>query len=183
MSSPENWLRLNERTNALDDLCMCEHFLRALPDPIRWKWAIIALHQALYGFALAAVQGTDATSVRKHPDRPDSHVISVWEALRRAKDPRHLWPGGTPLSTTPEEDQSLNRLVSEFRNGFEHFAPAGWSIEVTGMPMILGRVLRIIEGVAIGTGSVRYWDDAEEREVREAIARVAAALRPDSAAA
>jgi hypothetical protein len=183
MTSPENWLRLDERSNALDNLRMCEHFLRALPDSIRWKWAIVALHQALYGFAIAAVQGTDASSVRKNPDDPNSHLISIWEALRRAKDPRYLRPGGIPLVTTPEEDKALNRLVSEFRNGFEHFAPAGWSIEVSGMHEILGRVLRLIEGVAIGTQSVRYWDDAEEQEARDAVARVAKALRPGSAAA
>jgi hypothetical protein len=176
------WLRLDERSNALDNLHMCDHVLGALPDPIRWKWAVIALHQALYGFALAAVQGTDALSVRRDPNNPDSQVISIWEALRRTKNPAYLWPGGAPLVLTPQEERSVNRLVSEFRNGFEHFAPAGWSIEVSGMPELLGHVLRVIEGVAIRTRSVRYWDEAEERNVRDAIAQVSEALRSQSTA-
>lgn len=183
MSTPENWLQLDERANAHDNLNMCEHVLCNLPDPIRWKWAIIATHQALYGFALAAVQGTNCNSVRKDPMNPESQVISIWEAIRRAKDTQYLWPGGVPLVTTPEEDRSVDRVVNEFRNGFEHFAPAAWSIEVSGMPMLLGRVLRVVEGIAIGTNSVRYWDDNERAAVVATIWRLKQLLTAEGVAA
>ena len=165
MSTPENWLQLDERSNALDNLKMCEHVLSHLPDPIRWKWAIIAMHQALYGFALAAIQGTNCNSVRRDPTNPESHVIPVRVALGRAKNAQYLWPDGTPLVTTPEEEHAVERVVNEFRNGFEHFAPAAWSIEVSGMPGLLSGVLRVVEGIAIGTNSVRYWDVDERATV------------------
>ena len=162
---------------------MCEHVLSDLPDPIRWKWAIISMHQALYGFALAAVQGTDCNSVRRDPTNPKSPVISVWEALRRAKETQYLWPGGAPLVTTPEEDHSVDRVANEFRNAFEHFAPAAWSIEVSGMPTLLGRVLRGVEGIAIGTKSVRYCDDHERAAVVATIGRLRELLTSAPAAA
>ena len=172
----ELWLRLDERSNSLDNLEMCAHFLEALPDPIRWKWAIIALHQALYGFAVAAVQGTDSWSVLKDPANPNSHLVSIWTAIERARDSAYLWPGGRPLVTSEDEVKAIEKLVKEFRNGFEHFSPAAWSIEVSGMPTILERVLRVVEGVAIATRSVRYEDDKQEVAARTAIGRVRAAI-------
>ena len=42
-----NWLRLDELENAINNLEMVKYFLEELDDPIRWKWATIALHQAL----------------------------------------------------------------------------------------------------------------------------------------
>jgi hypothetical protein len=171
-----NWLRLDERTNALDNLDMALFFLRTLPEPMRWKWVILASHQALYGFAVAAVQGTDALSVLKIPDNPNSDLISVWEALRRVQDVRYLWPGSTPLSMTLEESAAVKRVGKEFRNGFEHFAPASWSIEVTGMPLILSRFMRVVHGIAIGTQSIQF-SESEGDRVRTTIAAIGTELR------
>ena len=132
---------------------MCARVLETLPEPIRWKWAIIALHQALYGFAVAAVRGPDFAPVLKNPNDLNSHLISVWEAIDRAKRVECLRPGGVPLVTLPEEDKAIEKLGEEFRNGFEHFRPMTWSIEVSGMPTIVARVLRVVEGIALDTGS------------------------------
>jgi hypothetical protein len=168
---------LDERTNAVDNLEMVDHFLRTLPNPICWKWAIIALHQALYGYAIAAVHGTDPLSVRKNPADPDSLLISIWEALHRTKDPLFSSPGGKPLVTSQDEDHAIERLVKEFRNGFEHFAPAGWSIDVSGMSQIFVHILRVIKGIAIGTHSIRFYDDLEEHRLHEALSRVTTMLQ------
>jgi hypothetical protein len=170
--APAAWLRLDERTNALDNLEMADHFIHSLPEPIRWKWAIIALHQALYGFAVAAVQSTDSLSVLKNPDDPESHLISIWEALRRAKDSRYLRSDGTPLIVTEDEEVAIQRLVTEFRNSFEHFKPAGWSVDVSGMPRIVGRVVAVVHRIAIGTQSVRFDDADEDQRLRDAFARL-----------
>jgi len=57
---PEKWLRLDEIENAIDNLEMVQHFLEHIPSDLKWKWTIISLHQALYGFLICALQGTDA---------------------------------------------------------------------------------------------------------------------------
>ena len=61
-----------------------------LPHPIRWKWAIVALHQTIYSFAICAVNGTDDQSVLRKKKRKgvaELQFISVWEALEGANDP------------------------------------------------------------------------------------------------
>jgi hypothetical protein len=181
MRTPDNWLRLDERSNALDNLRMFEHVLRTVRGLERWKWVVITMHQALYGYAVAAVQGTDANSVLQNPNDPRSKLIPIWEAIRRAKDASYLWPGSVPLQTSQDEDRAIDRVVSEFRNGFEHFAPVGWSIEVSGMPTLVGRVLRVIEGIAIETNSVRYYEEGELAAVVATIARLKELLAASAA--
>ena len=176
MTESLEWLRLDERTNAIDNLEMCSYFLRNLPEPRRWKWAIIAIHQALYGFAVAAVQGTNSSSVLKTPSDPRSPLISVWEALRRVKDPKHLWPGTVALVTSPEEDRAIDRVATEFRNAFEHFAPSSWSIEVAGLPTLLGHVLRVIHGIAMGAESRHVFQAEDLKRLRAGLAATASDL-------
>ena len=172
----ETWLRLDQRENAIDDLAMCHRFLTEVRSESRWKWAIIALHQALYGFCICALQGTDALSVLKDPANPSSQLISIHEALKRAKDKTYLWPGATPLSTTPAEDKALDKVIREFRNGFAHFAVSGWSIETSGMPTLLRHVLRVVRAVALDSNSIRCHPEAQRQMVNELLSQLDAAV-------
>lgn len=56
----ESFLELDERENAIDNLEMAAYFLENIHTNMKWKWEIIAIHQALYGFLICALQGTDA---------------------------------------------------------------------------------------------------------------------------
>ena len=48
-------LTFNETTNAFDYLVRASGFIQEVPsNPESWKWVIIALHGALYGFAISA---------------------------------------------------------------------------------------------------------------------------------
>lgn len=176
------WLRLDEVENAIDNLDTCQFLLNRSQQPIRWKWTIITLHQALYGFAICAVQGTDCMSVLKNPNDPNSQLIGVWEAIERAKDRQYLWPGASPLITTTEEDVAIQRIINEFRNGFEHFRPAGWSIEVAGIAALVGHVTRVVRFLALESGSVRYRTKVQQSRVRRALHQldttIAAGVRP-----
>ena len=156
---------------------MCGLFLEEIDASIRWKWAIIALHQALYGFAICAIRGTNSTSVLRNPDRPaTSQVIDVWTALDRAKSRDHIWPGATPLRISTDEDRAIRRLISEFRNGFEHFGAVSWSIEVSGMPLILRLVVRVTRFLALESGALRYESEEQHDEARAAFDRLDRAL-------
>ena len=156
-----NWIEFDERSNATDYLEMTAFFLENLPEATKWKWVVISLHQALYAFLICALRGGNWRSVLDKNDR----LIGIWEALRRAKDQIYMTPvAGTPLVTTPDEDQAVQLLVSEFRNGFEHFIPVSWVIDarmVSGQ--ILGQVLRIVRFVALQSGPFVFADDGEER--------------------
>lgn len=51
------WLRLTEKTNALDYLEKACDFIRQTETNVyAWKWIILALHGALYEFAICACQ-------------------------------------------------------------------------------------------------------------------------------
>src|SRR6266545_2387155 len=99
-------------------------------------------------------------------------LSAIWEAIKRANDPRFLWPGATPLQVTQEEKQALQKLLAEFRNGFEHFQPAGWSIEVSGMPSLFRTAVGLIRRLAIDQGSVRYYSTEDRNRVSSAIAQL-----------
>lgn len=175
-----DWLRLDELSNAIDNLEMCGHFLATLPHPVRWKWGILALHQAIYGFAICAVKGTDDMSVLQRRRGP--RLISIWEALKRANDPQFLWLGAAPIQLTQVETEALQKLFAEFRNGFEHFQPAGWSIEVSGMPSLFRTGVGLLRRLALEQGSVRYYSTRERDRVSEGIACLEALLANGSAA-
>lgn len=55
----EEYFEIDEVENLIDNLEMVAHFLEA-HITYKWKWAAIALHQALYGALITVLQGTDA---------------------------------------------------------------------------------------------------------------------------
>ena len=58
------WLRLTEKTNALDYLEKAYDFIRQTETSVlAWKWVILALHGALYGFAICACQRANRYNV------------------------------------------------------------------------------------------------------------------------
>lgn len=73
---------------------MTAFFLEHLPEATKWKWVVISLHQALYGFLICALRGSSWRNVLDKNGR----LIGIWEALRRAKDQIYMTPvAGTPL--------------------------------------------------------------------------------------
>ena len=58
MTTPEEHFELDGIDNLIDNIEMVALFLET-PLPYKWKWVTIALHQALYGILISALQGTD----------------------------------------------------------------------------------------------------------------------------
>ena len=152
-----NWLSIDERENAINNLEMIRYFLQNLDDPIRWKWAIIALHQTLYSFAICATTPTDSRWSLENPEDLDSRLINIGEALKRAKKTDWIrsrdW---VPLETSTDEDKAIKRITKEFRNGFVHFRPQSWAIEVSGMPKLFQHTLRVIKHLALYSNNIIY---------------------------
>ena len=124
------WYRTDEKENTIDYLEAAAVFL-ATEQEHKWKWLTIALHGALYGSALLAIQGTDPDRVRK-----ERRVISLWQALERCQGDEYMLQnvGSRRLAVSDSERSSINKLSSGLRNRFEHFTPTHWSIEVSGAP-------------------------------------------------
>jgi hypothetical protein len=164
---------LDELGNALDSLEMCRHFLDDLPDPYRWKWATIALHNAIYGFAVCAVRGTDSRSVLEPPNkRGERRLIHVWEALRRAQDQTFVRPTATPLTLSDDEQSALERVFGEFRDEFSHFQPKGWSIQVLAMVEVFRPAIAVLRRLALEQDMVLYYDESDRTRAAAALDRL-----------
>ena len=58
-SFAEEYLKIDGFGNAVDNLEKCHHFIAQLDDPYRWKWIAICLTDALYGFMICALVGSN----------------------------------------------------------------------------------------------------------------------------
>jgi hypothetical protein len=137
------YLRLTEELNALDFFEKTVIFLRETDkSDVAWKWVVIGLHGALYGFAVSACHGTDSSSVVEN-----DHLISFDEAVKRCVKGR----AGNPLVLSPKERESVRWLQKILRNRFEHYRPCRWSIELHGFPTLALNCVRVIETLATET--------------------------------
>jgi hypothetical protein len=78
MNIEEDHFEINEIDNLIDNLEMVSHFLES-SIPYKWKWAAIALHQALYGALISVLQGTDPrqTVVDRQKDSGKAVMLHV----------------------------------------------------------------------------------------------------------
>jgi len=96
------WLRVDAHQNALDYLEMAHRFISEVAeDRWAWKWACIALHGALYSFAICALEQGNVDNVLKQPRQGKGigqktegqakpkkvWLISFGEAMERCQDP------------------------------------------------------------------------------------------------
>ena len=137
----QKWLRLTEETNALDYLEKAAWFIQQTEqDLLVWKWVVLSLHSALYGFAICACKGTSYKNVTKKTKHGKDHLINCDEALKRCR-----------VVFSESQKDSMRRLNKDLRNNMEHYVPSGWSIEVHGMPVIAIDVLDVIRFLALET--------------------------------
>lgn len=168
------YLDLDEEANALDYLDKaCSSVAEAEVNPLAWKWVVLALHGALYGFAICACKGTDPNNVIRRTKKGKELLISFDEALRLCQDPK--WIGMTvtakPLVLTESQQCSIDLLKNLLRNNFEHYIPRSWAIEVHGMPTIVMDVLDAIQFLALDTGTYVSLEEEQQEKIRTLVGR------------
>jgi len=146
------WMRYDERTNALDYLEKCYHFIQTVnKERQNWKWVIITLHSAIYGFAISACRGTNSDSVVQKTKNGHERLIDFNEALKRCQDPN--WMGVNIdykyYELSQQQKDSIRRLHEVFRNNFEHFTPKSWSIELHDMPIMILDCMDVVKKLII----------------------------------
>jgi hypothetical protein len=165
-------LLLTERTNALDYLEKAYFFiLQTEADFFAWKWVIIALHGALYGFAVSACTGSNPYTVMMKKHKPidtvkikedgtlevvKGELIDFNEALDRCRNSKWMrkYVHSNLLELSSFQDESI-KYLHEFRNNFQHFIPNSPPLELDRMPQICLDVLDVIRFLALDTGNVR----------------------------
>jgi hypothetical protein len=180
---PSRWVRLTDETNALDYLERAGSFIRETEDnPFAWKWVVLALHGALYGFAVSACKGTDYETVVRRTKKGAERLVSLDAALQMCKDEAWMGTlhGGLPLKLSASQEDSIRRLKQTLRNRFEHYRPGVWSIEIHGLPQIAIDVLDVISFLGVGTFRYQHLNESQRRRVRSIVYRSKKLLRSSS---
>lgn len=141
------WIRFDEQTNALDYLEKCFSFLKTVEhEPQNWKWVIITLHSALYGFAISACKGMNSDSVIKLTKNGYERLIDFDEALKRCQDPTWMRVNINyeEFKFSSSQFKSIRKLHKVLRNNFEHFTPKSWSIELHYLPDMIYDCFEVI---------------------------------------
>ncbi len=162
------WLRFTEETNALDYLEKAAYFIRETEhDRKAWKWVVLALHGALYGFAICACQGTNYENVLVRKKGYEK-LISFDKALAMCQDHSwmHMLIDSQALVLSESQKDSIRKLKKELRNKMEHYVPSGWSIEIHGMPQIAIDILDVIRFLAIETHTYIHLNQAQTKKVK-----------------
>jgi hypothetical protein len=166
------WLRLSEETNALDYFEKSQMFLEmTMHDTRAWKWVVLCLHMALYGWAICALRGTNPDRVTYTTKSGREKLISFPEAISRCQDKRHMTMtiNSKVLFLSKSQQESIRLLKQVFRDKFEHFIPKGWSIETHGFPAMAIDILEVIRFLALDSGNYIHLRPIEERKLRSLI--------------
>jgi len=157
----ENHISLTEESNAIDYLEKACYFLSLVKqEPINWKWVILALHGALYGFAICALRGAHHDLVyrgarigsRKNKSGKKA-LESLDGAIRKCQNSEIMSElgNGHPLTLTESQKASIEKLTKELRNPFAHYIPKVWAISTKHLPHISNDVLDVIVFLATQT--------------------------------
>lgn len=174
------WLRTNEIEQFIGALEFAVELLPStLTDTSRWKWEIVALHNALQGVFVCALGGADTAGVsflseksgariwrwldvtsRTQPEvaPPDERLAEILILFDRVKSSAYLQD---PLRSSEQIDADVKRL-NNLRNDFIHFIPRSWSLELSGMPRIIGSVHSCIEHLALHFPTFNHHYRADE---------------------
>jgi len=189
----ENWIRTDEVEDVAGSI---RHVIRTAQfvseDSLSWKWVVIALHSALQGACVCHLTTTAApigavterntcewlryfddsrTNLKAKP--PKTYLMNLPDLLKAV---RKSYSAGdrsnaTGIAISESELNWLNRFHNELRNQFTHFEPAGWSIEVSGIPVTAKLIARII-GDILRTGWAFRHQDRAQREEMERILHI-----------
>lgn len=146
------WMRYDEQTNALDYLEKGYQFIKTVDkERQNWKWLIITLHSAMYGFAISACKGTNSDSVIKRTKKGYERLIDFDEALKNCQNPNLMRVNidYKYYELSDQQKESIRILHKVFRNNFEHFTPKSWSIELHNMPIMILDCLDVVKNLII----------------------------------
>jgi len=174
------WLRTDESQESMVSLEMvCEQLSRVRDDPHSWKWVIVALHNALQGYMVMALQGSNYLNIfnkdgskkwlayysQKTGDYPELYVDSFLNLYKKIKNSGLMsrYVHSRPFKPTGTQTESV-MILKELRNDFIHYFPGSLSLEVSGFPKMVQDCIDIIAFLAFESRNI-LWHD-EDLEVR-----------------
>lgn len=179
-SPSPRFLTFTQETNALDYLEKSFFYIREIDhDHTAWKWVIISLHGAIYGFAISACRGTDSSTVTTKTKKGKEKLISFHEALTACRDENRmkLTVFSKHLVMTQDQEKAIRRLKDTFRNTFEHFPPMSFEISLHDLPKMCLECLPVVEFLALKTGNYSHLSLNERERISFIVHQSAHLLR------
>lgn len=184
----ENWLETDELQDAVFALQFVEEQLtklNATMDPRTWKWVVIGLHNALQGFMVLALRGTDnyrvlteisAKEWMKANERRDYRFtqpkldtyLNLYKKIKSKS--MCIYTNSKMFKPTGTQDKNV-KILNFYRNDFIHFLPKGWLIETSGFPLIVDDCLEIISFLAFDCGNIVWYEDKLELQTEDILVR------------
>ena len=184
----EIWMRTDYRHEGVHALEMVVEQLGEVPeDSYRWKWVVVATHNALHAFMVAAVSGSDLLGAMtksyarhwreqnergEHPTMPE-RLADFPELFERTQTQPKRFVHAKNLKPTDEQKESVGRL-NWWRGEFIHYKPRSLSLEVSGFPQIVKDCLDVVRFLAFESMYVFHgqdeWTERTDRALHGAVA-------------
>lgn len=190
------WLRTDEAEDVAGSL---RHALRAAgavtEDLQAWKWLILGVHSALQGACIChlattapplgvvddecAAQWNDYLEERRvnaEAKMPKIRLMELPKLLKKARRPGSCGEGGSGPGLDIS-DATLNRLIhlhEKIRNGFVHYSPMFWSVELSGVPDLARLACNLILQIDQAGWAFRHKTDAWRADLRRDCERLSA---------
>lgn len=191
----ENWLEIDESQTAVLALQMVSEQLTHLESTGNrhyWPWIIIGLHNALQGFMVLALRGSNHLNVLpedcakewliayesrngKYPEEKLDGFLNLYKKIK--SDRMQMYTNSRIFKPTGTQGTSVKKL-NQFRNKFMHFVPKGWLLEVSGLPQIVDDCLNIISFLAFDCNNVFWHEQNLELQTRNLIEKAKQSLSP-----
>jgi hypothetical protein len=174
------YLRVDEITEAYNAIMMFKEFLKHAQQDVYYKWAILAIHNALQGFFVLALKGTSNLSIIVRKDiyngktpyeilcDPEPKLKSFLELFMMIKCSKNM--NNKELT---DKSGMITRNISDLnliRNDFIHYLPKGWSIGIQGIVCILVAALIVISFLFSECIEIRrHYSEQQLSDIKEAI--------------
>jgi hypothetical protein len=167
----------------IDAICslelLAEHLPRVITVPHHWKWVILSLHNALQGFMVLSLQGTNMLNVLTKKSAEDwlkryetgqpsytppklDYFMDLYEKIK--SDAMGLRTDSQPFLPSPAQDKSVKRL-SKLRNEFAHYVPAGSAFNMKTWTKVVLSVIPIIEFLAFKSNNFSFHKEGRREQV------------------
>ena len=190
-TAPTAYLRTDHWSDVVESLEAAADFADQLPaDSRQWKWLLIAVHCSTQGFMALALENGNALLVMKehisskwlkahedgsqYPDPKMDFFLSLYEKVKT--DAICSYVGSKKFVPADGHDYSMNKL-NELRNGFIHFFPSSWSIQIAGLPSVCRRCIEIAHFLGWESGAIIWHDGALQSRALAACNRLQNSLQ------
>lgn len=164
--------RLELRTSTVAEASRSLHALATLLpmvqiDSYNWKWVIIAAHNCLQNFMVAALEGTSPGRVLEpsrsgqyglSPSRP--RLLSFPELYSRVKKEEYMSQNIYSRRYRPKGDEGSSiKWLNNLRNDLTHFDPKTLILEpeiIFRLPRMLLEILNVVDFLAFESRNVRW---------------------------